>query len=206
MDAIAEKMMGFVAGRGWQCRIVPVHHLSDLKRQIRDRYECGLLNGKLYRDQLAGFSFEPPESLPDAESIIVVAAPVPQVRIGFHWRGSRLAVVLPPTYSAYSATTAHVQSVIASWLGPTGYKTAKSVLPLKTLAASQSMGETTSAMWTGWAASFSSQVSSRTCPALWTHGANPGCSGVAIHASPASGAVRAEPLHMTASCSTPRTV
>jgi epoxyqueuosine reductase len=141
MDGIAEMMMGLVAGRRWQCRIVPIHHLADLKRQIRDGYECGLLDGKLYRDQLASFSFEPPESLPDAKSIIVVAVPVPQVRIGFHWHGRRFAVVVPPTYSAYSATTAQVQSVIASWLGPAGYKTAKPALPLKTLAAWSHLAE-----------------------------------------------------------------
>ncbi len=141
MDAIAEKMMGFAGGHGWQCRIVPIHHLADLKRQILDRYKCGLLNGKLYRNQLAGFSFEPPESLPDANSIVIVAAPVPQVRIGFHWQGRRLAVVVPPTYSAYSSTTAHVQSCIASWLGQEGYKTARAELPLKTLAAWSRLAE-----------------------------------------------------------------
>lgn len=133
--------MNLIEERGWKGRIVPISHLDDLKREIRDRYDCGLLNEKLYRDQLSWFSFEPPGNLPDARSIIVVALPVPQTRTIFHWQGGRFAVIVPPTYAGYSATTLRVQAVLASWIEQEGYKVACPQLPLKTLAAWSGLAE-----------------------------------------------------------------
>jgi epoxyqueuosine reductase len=84
---------------------------------------------------LSFFSFQPPEMLPNARSIIIVALPAPQIRLYFCWKGIRLAVIVPPTYAGYSTTMSHVQAVLATWIEPEGYKVAGALLPLKTLAA-----------------------------------------------------------------------
>ena len=141
MTGITGRLMDLIQEQGWKGRIVPIRHLDDLKREICDRYASGLLDGRLYRDQLSWFSFEPPGHLPDARSIIVVALPVSQTRITFHWQSCRLAVVVPPTYAGYSATTARVQAVLASWLDREGYNAAAPQLPLKTLAAWSGLAE-----------------------------------------------------------------
>ena len=116
MKRTAERLMNMVDTRGWKGRIVSTDHLDELEAAIRDRYKCGLLDETLYRDQLSFFSFKPPEAIPEARSIIVVALPAPEARTIFHWKGGRLAVTVPPTYVGYSATTARVQAVLASWL------------------------------------------------------------------------------------------
>ncbi len=141
MTGFPKELLNQIEERGWKGRIVPIRHLGDLKREIHDRHKRGLLDEKLYRGQLSSFSFKPPRALPDARSIIVVALPVPQTQTIFRWQGARLAVAVPPTYAGYSATTARVQAVLASWLEREGYKVASLQLPLKTLATWSGLAE-----------------------------------------------------------------
>ena len=135
MAGIPERLLSLIEQCGWQGRIVPISHLEDLQREIRNRKDSGLLDDRLFREQLSSFSYETPGTLPTARSIIVVALPVPQIRLYFCWKGSRLAVIVPPTYVGYSTITSHVQTVLASWIKPEGFRVAGALLPLKTLAA-----------------------------------------------------------------------
>jgi epoxyqueuosine reductase len=123
-----------VEERGWKSRIVPISHLADLREAICGRYEHGLIDETLYREQLGFFSFDPPIDLPGACSIIIVAVPAPQMRIIFHWQDKRVPVIVPPTYVSYTPRTKRVQEVLAAWLQHEGRRLAKPQLPLKTLA------------------------------------------------------------------------
>jgi epoxyqueuosine reductase len=129
-----ERLFEMIEERGWKARIVPIGRLADLREAICGRYERGLLDAALYREQLGSFSFDPPEDLPGACSIVIVAVPTPQMRIVFHWQGERVPVIAPPTYVSYTPRTASVQAVLAAWLEQEGYGLAKPRLPLKTLA------------------------------------------------------------------------
>jgi len=130
-----------IEARGWQSRLIPIAHLADLRRAIRGRYEQGLIDDTLYREQLAVFSFDPPAGLPDARSILIVAVPTPQMRIVFHFHGKGVPVVVPPTYVSYTPRTEWVQAILASWLQEEGYDLAKPRLPLKTLAVCSGLAE-----------------------------------------------------------------
>lgn len=141
MTGTVGTLMNLIEGQGWKGRIVPIRHVDDLRHAIRDRYNCGLLDEKLYHGQLSFFSFSPPAELRDARSIIVVAVPVPQTRVIFHWQGGRFAAIVPPTYAGYSATTARVQGLLALPLQAEGYEAASPQLPLKTLAAWSGLAE-----------------------------------------------------------------
>ena len=123
-----------IGEHGWKGRIVPIGHLADLRNAILDRLKEGLIDEELYHDQLDFFSFDPPEDLPGARSIIVVAVPTPQMRIGFQWHGEIIPVVVPPTYVSYTSRTVSTQAVLADCLRHEGYSLAKTQLPLKTLA------------------------------------------------------------------------
>jgi epoxyqueuosine reductase len=120
--------------RGWKSRIVPIGRLADLQEAICGRYEHGLFDEALYREQLGFFSFDSPADLPGARSIVIVAVPTPQMRIVFHWKGERVPVLAPPTYVSYTPRTESVQAVLAAWLQHEGYSLSKPQLPLKTLA------------------------------------------------------------------------
>jgi epoxyqueuosine reductase len=129
-----EGLFHMIEDRGWMGRVVPISHLADLQEAIRGRYEQGLLDEELYREQLSSFSFDPPLEPGAVRSIIIVAVPTPQMRIIFRWRGAGVPVIVPPTYVSYTPRTESVQEVLATWLQHKGYRLAKPRLPLKTLA------------------------------------------------------------------------
>jgi epoxyqueuosine reductase len=121
--------------------IRPIGHLADLRQAIRGRYEDGLLDESLYREQLGSFSFDPPDGLLGAHSIVITAVPTPQMRLVFHWQGRCVPVVVPPTYVGYTPRTESVQAVLAVWLEREGCRLAKPLLPLKTLAVRSGLAE-----------------------------------------------------------------
>jgi epoxyqueuosine reductase len=129
-----EKLFNLIEERGWRGRIVPISHLTDLRYAIISRVEQGLIDEKLYRDQLSFFSFDPPADLPSIRSIIIIAVPTPQMRIIYQWQGRHIPVIVPPTYVSYTPRTNNIQEVLAAWLKKDGYYLAKPQLPLKTLA------------------------------------------------------------------------
>ena len=130
-----EKLFNMIKDQGWMGQLVPIHHLKDLRHAIISRQEQGLIDKKLYLEQLSFFSFDPPADLPGVSSILIVAVPTPQMRIFFRWKNRRVPVIVPPTYISYTPRTNSTQEVLAAWLKNAGYRLAKSELPLKTLAA-----------------------------------------------------------------------
>ncbi len=139
MDKISEKpkmerLLSKIEEQGWEARIIPISHLDYLREAILGRYEQGLIDKALYREQLDFFSFDLPVDLPDARSIIILAVPTPQMRVFFHWQGKPVPVIVPPTYISYTSRTWNTQVILAEWLKQEGYHLAKPELPLKTLA------------------------------------------------------------------------
>ena len=141
MKPVAERLLEMIEERGWKGRIVPMDRLADLHEAIRGRYERGLLDAALYREQLGFLSFDPPAELAGARSIIIVAVPTPPMRVTFHWQGERVPVVVPPTYVSYTPRTESAQAVLAGWLEKECYGLAGPRLPLKTLAVRSGLAE-----------------------------------------------------------------
>ncbi len=134
MAHVAEELLHFLNQRGWDGRVVGIEHLVDLQKAIHTGRDDGLIDEELYSECLNWFSFEPPESLPGASSIIIIAVPVPQMRVTFHSNAGSFPVIIPPTYVGYSATTERVTASVGDFLATKGHKVDKTALPLKTLA------------------------------------------------------------------------
>jgi epoxyqueuosine reductase len=134
MEHTVKMLFEFIEQKGWKGQIVPVAHLTDLRKAICGYYERGLIDETLYQSQLDFLSFDPPEDLPDVRSVIIVAMRTPQMRVFFHWQGESVPVIIPPTYVSYTSRTENVQNLIAGWLRTKGYHLKKTYLPLKTLA------------------------------------------------------------------------
>ncbi len=141
MTEIDQELTHMLTQRGWSGRIVPLGRLADLAETIQGGHDRGLFDGTFYRELLSWFSFEPPQELPTARSMIIIAVPTPQMRVFFQWRGERRAVVVPPTYSSYTPRTERVREIVAAWLKPHGYHLAATKLPLKTLAVCSGLAE-----------------------------------------------------------------
>lgn len=140
MSTIIDGLYTHLQTRGYQARVVPSHHLRDLQQEIEGRHSQGTLDETLYQEYLTSFVFEPPASLPQAASIIVVAAPRPQTRVTFFWNGTHWPLTLPPTYAGYDEVPRQVQGSLEEWLAPHGYRVAKIHVPLKLLAVRSGLG------------------------------------------------------------------
>ena len=118
---------------GYQGRIVSIQHLRDLQEEIEGRYRQGLFDEEFYQEWLTQFAFSPPDSLPEARSVIIVAVPQPQTRVTFTWDGEPVRFIIPPTYFEQK-TENRVRELLARVLEPAGYRVAEAVLPKKLLA------------------------------------------------------------------------
>ena len=116
---------------GYKGVIVSAEHRQELIEEVVGRYQHGTLDPDLYREYLMGFDTKIPTSLPHAKSLILVAAPQPQVHVNFHLRGESYLLCIPPTYLLY--TNRQIQTLLTSILSPEGYNLIRASVPLKLL-------------------------------------------------------------------------
>jgi len=128
-----EELFSQLIEQGYQGRIVSIQHLGDLQEEIEGRYRQGLFDEEFYQEWLTGFAFSPPDSLPEARSMIIVAIPQPQTRVTFTWDGEPVRFIIPPTYFE-QGTENRVRELLVRVLEPAGYRVAEAVLPKKLLA------------------------------------------------------------------------
>jgi epoxyqueuosine reductase len=126
--------------QGYKGRIVSVQHLRDLREETEGFYRQGLFDEEFYQERLALFTFRPPENLPDARSLIVVAVPEPWRRVTFTWNGDPISFIVPPTFFPVQRINKQVEGLLARVLGPAGYRVAQVVLPKKLLAVHSGLG------------------------------------------------------------------
>ena len=120
--------------RGYAGRVVPASRARDLKESIEAGNRNGLIDRDLYKEYLSGFVSGPPDSLPEARSLIVMAARQSQVRFTFCRNGERMAVMVPPTYLHAKETDRKMSDVLSGLLAPSGYRVVPAVVPKKLLA------------------------------------------------------------------------
>ena len=117
---------------GFHARNVSIEHLAEMKNEIEGKHQEGLFDETFYGEELAGFEFDIDSTLPAAKSLIVVAAPQPQVKAMFTLQGSDIPGILPPVYSY--ETDRRIESLLEKRLTRAGYRLHKVTLPWKLLA------------------------------------------------------------------------
>jgi len=141
VQRLMDELHSTLEENGYQDRIVSIQHLRDLEEGIEGSRRRGLLNEELYQEYLSGLVFKPPDDLPEARSLIVVAVPQPQIRVIFTWQGESWPFTIPPTYPAYRETDERVGDILSSVLNPEGYRVSQAALPVKYLAVRSGLGE-----------------------------------------------------------------
>jgi epoxyqueuosine reductase len=137
---VLTELLHALAEKGYRGRILPIERLRDLQEEIEDQHRQGLFDEEFYQECLAWFKFSPPNDLPDARSLIVVAVPQPQIRFTFTWNGKAIRLIVPPTYLHGGEVDKQVEDFVAGILGTRGYRVVKAALPEKLLAAHSGMG------------------------------------------------------------------
>ena len=113
-------------------RIVSIEHLAELKDEIETAHRTGQFCKAFFEERLSYFAFLPPDNVPNARSVMIVAAPQPQILVTFVWDGRPRRYVVPPTYD--EGINGSIEGLLRRILEPEGYHVAPSALPLKLLA------------------------------------------------------------------------
>jgi len=121
--------------RGYRARIVPIRRLDDLREAFEDIHRRGLLDEQFYQMCVAGLAFGPPEDMPEARSLIVVAATDPAVECTFRWQGEVVSLLMPPTYVHGLGKDQRLETVLEELLKSVGHRASRLRVPKKRLAA-----------------------------------------------------------------------
>ena len=132
-------VLAALENRGYKGTVVSVRRIEELRQELEVLLRKGSLKVALFRERLTGFNFTPPKKLPEAESLIVVAVPQPEVSVNFQWKGKHHSIILPPTYLLYPDRD--IETLLKPHLAEGGYWLEKASLPLKSLAVHSGLGE-----------------------------------------------------------------
>ncbi|APV44174.1 epoxyqueuosine reductase [Dehalogenimonas formicexedens] len=121
-----------LAEAGYRACIAPIERLADLEAEYKMITARDVWRRSPHLSQHR-FDFAPPIDFP-ARSIIVIAAPVTPVRLGFIYRGIHHSFEAPPLSGDYDRVVARIIKIITDAIGTHGYRLADSNLPTKVLA------------------------------------------------------------------------
>ncbi len=130
---VASRVCSSLERKGYQCRMVSIQHISDLKKEIESRHDQGSLDELFYHERLSGFQFSLPDLLPNAKSVIIASAAQLQRKVSFQFNRSIYHFTVPPTYS--DQTDRLIRKAIMDLLEPAGFELYEARLPEKLLAA-----------------------------------------------------------------------
>jgi len=121
-----------LVAEGFKGKIVSIKHVQDLKAEIETKYKAGLFDPEFFTVELSGFDFTDSYDFPKAESLIIVAAPQPRIRVTFQSGDKSYPITIPPTYDY--ATDKRIKEMLQSLLAPEGYHIGQVNIPLKLMA------------------------------------------------------------------------
>lgn len=128
------ELLEALAENGCRGAIVSVGRVDELRQHIESHHRKDLLDEDLYQEYLAGFVFGPPESFPEARSLIVAAREDPQIHFTFTRHRRRVQFLVPPTYLHWKRSDRKMEDLLTEILAPQGHRVVPATLPKKLLA------------------------------------------------------------------------
>jgi epoxyqueuosine reductase len=138
-DEIAGLVCSKLEEKGYRGTVLSVEHVAQLENEIEERRRRREIDEGLYDKYFSRFKFDVRSNLPGTCSIIMTAAPQPQRKVTFHFKGQTYLVIIPPTY--YADTDDHIDNVLQNILSSNGYQLHRAALPLKLLAVRSGMAK-----------------------------------------------------------------
>lgn len=126
---------------GYRARVVSSRRVGEITANIQARLKDGSLKEKVFDEYKHVLTPLPPEDLPGHKSIIVVAAPQPQVRFTFTVDGKPFPAIVPPTYLHGREAERKIKELVNDALRPRGYSAVTAFLARKLLAVCSGLAE-----------------------------------------------------------------
>ena len=114
-------------------RTISIIHLKELQTEINEWKQNGLITQRFFKQNYSEFSFQPPVTLPNACSIIIIGVHQKMFPVEFFYKGKQFQAILGSNYK-YSEIRATCKKILSQILGKNGYSTDRAILPLKLLA------------------------------------------------------------------------
>ena len=130
---IVRKVCSGLEEKGFKVSVISIQHLTNLEEEINALYNQGVFDDVFYNESLTGFKFDTHNTFPEANSIIITAAPQPQKIATFFCKGKSYNIVIPPTYSL--KTDDIIEKEILDLIVPSGFNLCSANVPVTPLAA-----------------------------------------------------------------------
>lgn len=131
-----------ISRHGEKPSILPIERLEDIKQDIEDLKTRNDLNGFQRYIVSEMNSLDLPETEFEIRSIILVASASPwMVKVNFHWKGKRITLPIPATYTDFISAPNNTEQYLREYLSPKDYHViAAPRLPRKLLAVRSGLG------------------------------------------------------------------
>jgi epoxyqueuosine reductase len=137
--AVREEIRSALAAKGRLVAFCCRESLAEAERELAAKRADGQVAEELFDRYLGHFVFEPPQELPAARSVLIVASPIGRSVIELETEAGRVEAAIPPTYGP-DELYAENEALIAPILERAGSRFVHARLPLKNLAARSGLG------------------------------------------------------------------
>jgi epoxyqueuosine reductase len=138
---VEDLLKSFINKYGFKAQALPVKRLPDLECDFKERFQKGFIDSELYSSYLDGFSYNVPDTLREAKSIIILGMARPQHRLKVCMGERTIEAIVPPTYIDYRKIYRDIFKLLKKWLAPHGYRISRALIPLKFAAARSGLAE-----------------------------------------------------------------
>jgi epoxyqueuosine reductase len=139
MDTMSEQLQLEFGKIQAKFKTISIEHLKELQAELTGWQKDGFITKKFFEQNYSQFVFNPPTTLTNAHSIIVIGIPQKVTRIEFFNKGKQYQTIIPPTY-IFSKTRATCNEILSKTLGKKGYSISRAILPMKLLAVRSGLG------------------------------------------------------------------
>lgn len=133
MSSISEELILRLEKLGCKAKIVSISHMNEMRDELFALRDSNMIDKKLYKDMLSGMEFNSDNTLNNAKSIIVIAAPQIVSKANFQYKGNTYSLNLPPTYVADDIRS-KVKEIMNEISSKNDFKVQGTKLPQKQLA------------------------------------------------------------------------
>jgi epoxyqueuosine reductase len=115
---VLDEVLDKLEAEGHKVAAVAIKRLEELRDHYEELARLRVIDEGIAQDLLRGLVFEPPESVPRAASLVVIATRDPVVHCTFEWQGASLTLPVPPTYLHFRRKSEEVTRELANLLPP----------------------------------------------------------------------------------------